>query len=201
MTAKPPVHFKSELSNDRLTIIAEKLLDIRYSTIQEMNSPYDDNYTHETAVFGRSKNMLIELSKSRQYDWLSLAHAGMDVTFKIGSIPCRFFRDDAQSPEKSGFFKRNAVDDLFELDDQDPVMWRFVVEKALTQDDEDRVYFLGFNVYQDRISEWIYKGSISTLHSVGDNAPSAAEIPRANVTVRDLELPETQADRTISENE
>jgi hypothetical protein len=201
VTTKPPVYFKSELSNDRLTIIAEELLDIRYSTIQEMTSPYDDNYTHETAVFGRSRNMLIELSKSRQYDWLSLAHAGMDVTFKIGTVPCRFFKDDAQSPEKSGFFKRNAVDDLFEPDDQHPVLWRFVVEKALTQEDEDRVYFLGFNVYQERISEWIYKGSTSTLHSVGDNAPLSAEIPRANVSVREPELQETKTDRKIDGNE
>lgn len=178
-----PVTFYPELSDDRLRAIAVKLLDIRYSTFREMNSPFDDNYTRETAVFGRSRNMLIDLVLSGQYDWMSLKHAAMDVTFNIGQVPCRFFRDDPHSPEKAGFFKRNAVDDLFAMDEQHPVMWRFVVDKALTEDDEDRVFFVGYNVYQEKISEWMYRASTPTLHAVDKDVPAAADIPPAFVDV------------------
>lgn len=185
MSSVHPITFYPELSDDRLRVIAVKLLDIRYSTFREMNSPFDDNYTRETAVFGRSKNMLIELALSSQYGWMSLKHAAMDVTFNIGQVPCRFFRDDPNSPEKAGFFKRNAVDDLFAIDEQHPVMWRFVVEKALAEDDEDRVFFIGYNIYQEKVSEWMYRGSTPTLHTVDQEVPVAAEIPPATVDVRE----------------
>lgn len=185
MSSVHPTTFYPELSDDRLRVIAVKLLDVRYSTFREMNSPFDDNYTRETAVFGRSRNMLIELALGSQYSWMSLKHAAMDVTFNIGQVPCRFFRDDPNSPEKAGFFKRNAVDDLFAIDEQHPVMWRFVVDKALTEDDEDRVFFIGYNVYQEKVCEWMYRGSTPTLHTVDQEIPVAAEIPPATVDVRE----------------
>lgn len=185
MNSKHPASFYPELSDNRLREIAVKLLDMRYTTFREMNSPFDDNYTRETAVFGRSRNMLIEMSISDRYDWMSLKHAAMDVTFNIGVVPCRFFRDDPNRPEKIGFFKRNAWDGLFAMDDQHPVMWRFVVEKALTEDDEDRVFFIGYNVYQEKISEWMYRASAPTLHAVDKDVPLAAEIPAAFVDIRE----------------
>lgn len=185
MKATKPSTFYPELTDDRLREISVKLLDLRYATFREMNSPFDDNYTRETAVFGRSRNMLIGMALGKQYDWMSLAHGAMDVTFNIERVPCRFFRDDHNSPEKAGFFKRNAWDDLFANDDQQPVMWRFVVEKALSEVDEDRVFFLGYNVYQEKISEWMYQASAPTLHSVDKHVPIAAEIPPASVDVRE----------------
>lgn len=187
MKSTHPSHFFPELSDDRLKIIASNLLDLRFSTISELSTKYDDNYVRETAVFGRSRNMLIELSKSGKYDWLELSNPAMDITFKIGSVPCRFFRDDPNSPGKSGFFKRNAVDDLFAIDDQQPVMWRFIVEKALAEEDEDRVYFFGYNVYQEKISEWVYLASAPTLHSVDRDVPESAQLDPAKVDIRDDE--------------
>jgi hypothetical protein len=195
MSSNHPATFYPELSDDRLRIIAVKLLDLRHSTIRELNSEFDDNYTRETSVFGRSKNMLIALAQSGQYKWMSLKNAGMDVTFNIGRVPCRFFRDDPNNPEKAGFFKRNAVDDLFEMDDQHPVMWRFVVEKALTEDDEDRGYFVGYNVFQEKVSEWMYRASAPMLHSVDHEVPASAEIPPASVDVREESNEKQDADR------
>jgi len=198
MLATAPVLFYSELADDRLRQIAIKLLDVRYSTIREMNSPYDDNYTREGAVFGRSRNMLIEMAMSKQYSWMTLAHAGMDVTFNIGGVPCRFFRDDPDSPEKVGFFKRNATDNLFEEDENAPVMWRFVVEKALTDEDEDRVHFIGYNVFQEKVSEWMYRPSTPTLHSVDSDVPPAAIIPPAEVGLREDDSVEDKTGNKLS---
>ncbi len=196
MKSTHPSHFFPELSDDRLKIIASNLLDLRFSTISELSTKYDDNYVRETAVFGRSRNMLIELSKSGKYDWLELSNPAMDITFKIGSVPCRFFRDDPNSPGKSGFFKRNAVDDLFAIDDQQPVMWRFIVEKALAEEDEDRVYFFGYNVYQEKISEWVYLASAPTLHSVDRDVPESALLDPAKVDIRDDENVQDKDEKT-----
>lgn len=185
MVYQHPSLFYPELTDDRLARVAESLLDIRYSTIQDMSSPFDDAYTRETAVFGRSRNMLIQLCMSGKYEWLSLASPGMDVTFCIGNVPCRFFRDDPEFPEKPGFFKRNTVDGLFSLDENDPVMWRFVVEKALTEEDEDHVFLIGYNAYQEKVSQWAYGSSGSILHSVDSVVPEEKELPPAEVDVRE----------------
>lgn len=185
MTFKHPSSFYQELSDERLAKIAEPLLDIRYSTIQEMSSPYDDTYTQETAVFGRSRNLLIHLCMSGKYQWLSLANAAMDLTFRIGNVPCRFFRDDPESPSKPGFFKRNGADDLFSIDENAPVMWRFVVEKAMTDEDEDRVFFIGYNAFQEKVSQWAYGASGPVLHTVDSDTPASKELRPAEVGVRE----------------
>lgn len=183
MSTAHPDTFYPELSNDRLRLISAALLEVRSDTFRAMSTSLDCNYTRESASFGRSRNMLIQLCHSRTHDWLSLMHAGMDVTFGIGSVPCRYFRDDAAAPEKRGFFRRNEVDDLFADDDHQPVMWRFVVEKALTKDDEDRVLFAGYNVYQEKVAEWQYLESAPTLHSVGDDVPASTLLPKVSVDI------------------
>jgi hypothetical protein len=180
-----PQSFYPELSDDRLRAIAVALLDVRYTTLREMNSPYDDNYTREATVFGRQKNKLIDLAKNAEREWLSLRHAGMDVTFCIGQVPCRFFTDDPKSPEKNGFFRRNAVDDMFAPNDTDPVVWRFVVERAFADEDEDRVYFIGYNVFQEPVAEWTYGARPSSLHAADDRVPPPAHIGPAEVDVLD----------------
>lgn len=141
------------------------------------------------------------MAQSGDFPWMGLRHAGMDVTFTIERVPCRFFRDDAEAPSKSGFFKRNLVDDLFANDETFPVMWRFVVEKGLTDDDEDRVFFLGFNLYQERVCEWVYQASSPMLHSVGIDVPPAAQIAPAEIQIRterqdEAELPSVKSKRT-----
>jgi len=109
----------------------------------------------------------------------------MDVTFRIGSVPCRFFRDDPESPEKPGFFKRNGADDLFSIDEDAPVMWRFVIEKAMTEEDEDRVFFIGYNAFQEKVSQWAYGASGPVLHTVDSDTPASKELRPAEVGVRE----------------
>lgn len=181
MDLKHPSQFHSDLTDDRLAIIAAALLDVRYSTLQEMKSEYDDNYTRETSIFGRSRNMLIQMYRSGQYSWFTVPHAEMNITFNIGSIPARFFRDDPYNPAKLGFFKISPTDGLFPMDDKTPLLWRFIVERALNEDGEDRVLFVGFNIYHEIVSEWIYQPTTTLLHAVDSSIPPSVEIPPAPV--------------------
>lgn len=185
MSVAPPSHFYPELSDARLSAIAAKLLDLRFVTLLEMQSRFDDNYTRETVVFGRTRNMLIDMAMRGGYEWMTLVHAGMDVTIRIGNIPCRYFRDDSSSPEKAGFFKRNLVDDLFATDEGEPVMWRFIVERALIEENEDRVFFAGYNIFHEKVSEWVYSASNPLLHAIDRDVPNSTAIPSAVVGLRD----------------
>ena len=188
MTPLPhPKSFFSQLTDERLAAVGGPLLDVRYSTLREMTSPYDDRYTRETAIYGRQRNMLIELARSGAHEWLAVTHVGMDVTGTLAGIPFRFFTDDPRSPQKDGFFKRNRADDLFAPDDAQPVMFRFVIEPALTDEDDDRLYLIGYNVFQEPVCEWEYRPGVTALHAVGGGAPAPAPIAPADVQVREDE--------------
>jgi hypothetical protein len=182
MSLPMPWTFFPELSEANLRPVAEALLDVRYQTVKEMSGPLDCNFTRETAVFGRQRNLLIDMAMSRK--GMSLVHPGMDVTFKIGEVPVRFFTDDPESPQKHGFFKRNQVDNLFSVDDQEPVLWRFIVEKALSEEDDDRCYFIGYNAYLEKVSSWECRSKRGGLYSAGGEVPPVVPIAPAQVSLK-----------------
>jgi hypothetical protein len=177
-----PSTFHVGLTDDRLSAIAARLLEVRHATFRELSSDLDDAYVRETATFGRSRNMLIGMALSTQYPWLNLSHAALDVTARIDGVPFRFFRDDPDSPEKLGFFKRNAVDDLFPATDEEPMLWRFVIERPDSEDGEDRVHFIGFNAYSEKVSHWTFAaGTAAHLSSIDANTPLAKPLPEPTV--------------------
>jgi hypothetical protein len=177
-----PATFHVGLTDERLNAIAARLLEVRHATFRELSSDLDDAYVRETACFGRSRNMLIGMALSTQYPWLNLSHAALDVTARIDGVPFRFFRDDPDGPEKEGFFKRNAVDDLFPATDKDPMLWRFVIERPESDDGEDRVHFIGYNAYSEKVSHWTYAGGVvANLSGVDSNTPPAKPLPEPTV--------------------
>ena len=64
-------------------------------------------------------------------------------------------------------------------------MWRFVVEKAMTEEDEDRVFFIGYNAFQEKVSQWAYGASGPVLHTVDSDTPASKELRPAEVGVRE----------------
>lgn len=168
-----PWQVHKDLDEKRLSIIAVGLLNVRHDTYAELATRLDDNYSRACATFGRQRQWLLQLAQSGRYDWLTLASPAMDLTVNIGSIPVRFFTDDHDSPKKQGYFRRNEVDQLFSTDDSKPVIFRFVVEPAATEDDEDRVFFLAYNVYQEVVVEWQYRPKTAVFRPVNSEVPPA----------------------------
>jgi hypothetical protein len=196
MTLPLPSTFQPGLTDERLSVIAEALLNVRYETERDMQSLLDDNYTRETAIFGRQRNKLIQLAASGRHDWMTMMDASLGVTFGVGGIPCRFFTDDSGAPKKRGFFKRLVMDQLFAPVKTQPEMWRFVVEKGLTEDDHDQVYLLGFNTDQEKVSEWRYRDQATVLRGIGGEPPASVELPPASVGLKAKEA--TPADKKNS---
>lgn len=171
-THRVPWDFYPQLSHDRLTVIAEELLQVLDRTYEQLSSPYDDNYTRGTCTFGRQRQMLIALCLSGRYSWLQLTHPGMDVTFNIDNIPVRFFADDPENPKKPGFFRRNVVDQLFEPQLTTPTLHRFVVEKPEFEGEGARVHFIGTNALDEIVSKWTYgEGRVSVVQFSDETLP------------------------------
>ncbi|MDU6390505.1 MULTISPECIES: hypothetical protein [unclassified Pantoea] len=172
-----PWLFYPELSEERLSLIAEELLKVLDMTWQQLSSPLDDNYTRGTCTFGRQRQMLIALCLSGKHNWLQLTHPGMDVTFNIENIPVRFFADDPDNPKKPGFFRRNEVDQLFEPQLTTPTLHRFVVEKPEFEGEGARVHFIGTNALDEIVSKWTFReGRVPPLHAMGDTPPASVPI-------------------------
>ena len=188
---KQPHEHQLGLRNDRLSIIAKALLDVYHNVQGELASNLDDNYTRGTTTFGRQKNRLIQLSQSDVYDWLDLRTTSNDLTCAIDGIPFRFFSDDHEKPKKPGFWRRNEQDNLFPIDKEDPIIWRFVVEKPFGEVDEASVYFLGFNADQQLVCEWKYADSIRVLKSTDNTRHEPVDTPEPNVG-----LPKSNAKNT-----
>ena len=182
-----PSTFFVDLIDERLKIIAEKMLDVRYQTIRQMDTEFDDNYTRECPVYGRTRNMLIALAQSKNLPWLNVKCMGMGVDISVGNVKCKFFRDDLANPEKAGFFKRDNYLSLFEEEEQDnvPLLWRFVIERALTEEDEDQVYFVGYNKFNEKVSMWHYDGGTTPLYAVDPVIPLAVNMQAAEILVRE----------------
>ena len=193
MTGKPPAAFHKELTEARLRIVSEALLEILYDTEVELTTPLDDGYTRGTTTFGRQRNAVIDLCQRGKYDWLKLTHGGMDVTFEIGGVPCRFFADDPATPRKPGFYRRNDSDQLFEIELDAPVMFRFVVAKPQSLDDQADVYFIGYDANQQEVFRWQYSMSTPVLASVDEAMPIEVPLPRAAAKIRTDEPRQDQA--------
>lgn len=190
----PPWSHTPQLQGARLRVIAELLLDTLYDTELELSGDLDDNYVRGTATFGRQRNAIIRVCQQSRYDWMKLTHAGMDVTFEIDGIPCRFFVDDPVNPKKPGFYRRNDADRLlFEVEAGKPELFRFVVVKPETVDEEADVHFLGYDANHELVFLWKYSQSTPALVSVDNTRVDAVELPPVRATIPKVQLEDRAA--------
>lgn len=185
-TSKHPSQFKPSLTQARLELISQNLREV-YDQVMTSHSTEDDcGYTRGTVYFGRARNRLINLAKaSSGNEWLKLVNVGMDITLEIEGVPFRFFSEnDHSKPRKKGFWRRNESDQLFAPTQLEPVIFRFITEKPLQDDDSLEVYFIGYNSLEEPVCEWCYNRVI-VLTEVSDvlpdpvaQAPAKIELPR-----------------------
>lgn len=181
---KQPWDYHSELTRSRLETIAEALLKVFHDTHDDLNTQLDNNYTRGTTTFGRQRERIIQLCQNANHDdWLDLRNTSNDLTFSIGGIPCRFFTDDHQNPKKKSFWRRNEQDNLFPMEESSPVLWRFIVEKPLTEGDDASVYFVGANQAQDVVCEWKYQDSVRVLKTVDNTRHEEVQINEPEIAI------------------
>lgn len=177
-----PSDLSAELSPDRLSTVAQLMLEVLDHALLDTRTPYDCAYTRGTLSWGRIKNALLLLIVSKQHSWLTLRHSGNDLLIGIGPHLVRFFLDDHLNPRKPRVF--NPTDgEMVQLklafsgsEDRTVTLWRFIVERAISDDDEHRVYFVGYNNEQDVIALWQYSEPVRAFVAVDDHVPAAAQL-------------------------
>ncbi len=179
-----PIHYHSDLTHERLLIIAKLLLDEYDKTLDDLSSDTDDNYTRGCAFFGRQKNRIKQSALANIYPWLQIMNSANDLVFKIGSVPCRFSSDDPNSPKKKAVLTANHYQKSFfdEIEsDEMPCRFCFIINAEGFDDEEPKVVFIGYDAYDVAKCQW-ESGAIRTLYNLNPaNIPTPIEIGKPPV--------------------
>lgn len=154
-----PNQFQSDLTESRLTEIGILLRDTfnEYSNRVKIHI-HDDAYIIGTTCF-RMAYLKLRDFKQDYYEVVDTSNA---ITFKIGSIPCRFFSiKDFSNPKSKPKIYLKSQGEQLSLDFVDgndltkPNKWRFLIEKPISdEDNEYKVYFVGINPNDEIVSQW-----------------------------------------------
>lgn len=194
-----PSEHSAQLTSDRLGTIASLILDVLDDALQTASTELDCAFTRGTLSWGRIRNAILREIRGRKHSWLGLKHGGNDLVFGIGDNVIRFFLDDHLKPRKPRVLNPTDGESfqlgLFEVSDYQVNLWRFIVERASNEDDQHRVFFIGYNRSGEIVSKWEYEGAVKTFSSVGDMIPAAMQLePAALSPIYDEETAENDED-------
>lgn len=166
-----PTVFHPQLSDARLAIVAEMLLDELYATETDLVRDTDSGYTRGCTTFGRQRARLVSEALSGKYPWLELRTGANDVVFTIEGVPCRFSNDDSRSPSKDAVLSvsRYQADFLEFASQGEPGRFCFVIDRGYSEDQEPRVVFMGFSPSGAVVCQW-ESHAVRTLRRVDEGA-------------------------------
>ena len=185
--ARLPHEISPDLSPDRLSLVAQHMLSVLHEALEVAQTPDDCNYSRGTLSWARFRNRLLRLSQSGTYPWLRVMHGGADLVIGIGPHAVRFFLDDHLQPRKVRVFQPTEGEavqlelGLPRVGTDEVALWRFFVEKARHEHDEPRVYFVGYNAFQEALAVWCYVDDVRGFYAADDFIPAAARLPPVEV--------------------
>lgn len=160
---KKPEFYAPDLTEERLHILSENLLDVLDEAHHYSESPNATAWFKGTANYGLPQGMLIRMHSDSAYPWLTLANQTMDYTARVGNTLVQFVVDDPHSPRKQHRLKRNAVEKhqiSLELEEDYvdiPLIWRFYLNPISNGVDySPSISLLGFNGNGNVICSWEY---------------------------------------------
>lgn len=177
-----PEQFSTDLNSERLGVVGELMLDVMAKAISATSTQYDCAYSRAVLPWAWIKNALLQLAQSKKYSWLTVKHAGNDLVIAIGENPIRFFIDDHINPRKlrvlsptEGEMAQLAFN-FQTVPDSKPALWRFIVERALNEDSENRVFFVGYNSTSEIVAQWEFTDSVRAFRATDSEIPAAANL-------------------------
>jgi hypothetical protein len=193
-----PFKYCPELKEEYLIEIAQNMLKVVEDTTNTLSTQFDDNYTLETCIFGRMRQLFLALAKDASKPWVEVASPTMDYVPRICKIPFRVFKDDPTNPRKKKMFHRNDCENQqlsLLLEDEESsnasqISWRIFIQAPATIDnkgieledleDDYRVVVMGYNAVTNAIvAKWQSDTTAKdTLHLVDNDLPTATTVTR-----------------------
>ena len=184
-----PQDYSEDLTEERIKIISDRLLDVLDEAENFAQSPNATAWFKGTANYGLPQGMLKRMHEDEDYPWLTLANQTMDYTVRVGNTLVQFIVDDPHSPKKSHRVKRNAVERQqfgLELEEPSPeiaLIWRFYLNPVSNGVDySPSVTLVGFDVNENIVCRWENESVI--LSPLSDTAAKPVEIAAPVVSLK-----------------
>ncbi len=134
MTKIYPWDYHPDLTDDRIKTVAAMLVDGRHAALERMDEEAGDNgWTHGCRAFQFCRHRILRAIDSGDHDWLTAIDRTLQLIFKIGEVPVRIYKGDADEPTdrtlRQTFGELRQLEILFpEHDEGRDLAYRFAVE-------------------------------------------------------------------------
>jgi hypothetical protein len=110
-----PWEYHSDLTAERLAIVARLIADGRQVAVELFDEEAGDNgWTLGCRAFQFGRARILRAVDSREYPWLDVIDRTLQLIFKIGEVPVRIYKGDADEPTDRTL--RQSLDELRQLD-------------------------------------------------------------------------------------
>lgn len=129
-----PWEFHSDLMAERLAIVARMIADGRQDAVERFDEEAGDNgWTLGCRAFQFGRARILRAADSGEYPWLDVIDRTLQLIFKIGEVPVRIYRGDADEPTdrtlRQSFCELRQLALLFdERDEGRDLAFRFAAE-------------------------------------------------------------------------
>lgn len=129
-----PWEYHQDLAEERLIIIARLIVDGRQTAVELQAEVEGDNgWTLGCRAFQFGRHRILRAADNVEHPWLGLIDRGLQLTFKIGEVPIRIYRGEADEPtDRTMRQSNNELRQLgFSFDERDEgreLAFRFAVE-------------------------------------------------------------------------
>lgn len=129
-----PWEYHSDLTAERLAIVARLIADGRQAAVELFDEEVGDNgWTLGCRAFQFGRARILRATDSGEYPWLDVIDRSLQLIFKIGEVPVRIYKGDADEPTdrtlRQSLGELRQLDLLFdERDEGRDLAYRFAVE-------------------------------------------------------------------------
>ncbi|MGJ0239957.1 hypothetical protein ACQEPB_15745 [Novosphingobium fluoreni] len=129
-----PWEYHPDLTEERLKTVAAMLVDGRHAALERYDEEAGDNgWTHGCRAFQFCRYRVLQAIDSGELDWLTAIDRTLQLIFKVGDVPVRIYKGDAEEPTertlKQSFGELRQLEIMFpEHDEGRDLAYRFAVE-------------------------------------------------------------------------
>lgn len=184
-----PWDYHSDLTAERLQVVAQLIADGRRTAVELFDEEAGDNgWTLGCRAFQFGRARILRAVESGEYPWLDVIDRTLQLIFKIGEVPVRVYRGDADEPTdrtlRQSLSELRQLDLLFEEHHEGrDLAYRFAVETDL-DGSVLAVKFVGLRG-ESAILNWDVPldGDPRSGATVGRPATESVELPAPVVSV------------------
>lgn len=190
MTTKTyPWDYHRDLTEDRLVVAARLIVDGRQTAVElQAEAEGDNGWTLGCRAFQFGRHRILRAVDGEEHPWLGVIDRSLQLTFKIGEVPVRIYRGEADEPtDRTLRQSNNELRQLgFSFDERDEgreLAFRFAIETDL-DGSALAVKFVGLRGATAVLNWDVPIDDVTTAGAVGRPATETVELDAPAVALR-----------------